>query len=96
MSQHSERAKLAGIGMSLQASAVAGAAADTNIAVTGIKLGDIIVAAFELQPPTAGSGNAVKSTLTSEIKLLSDGDIQCDTTNTTGNQILLLWIAVGR
>lgn len=86
-------AKLAGFGAQLNIAFAAGAAADTNITITGIKPGDEVVGAFEIQPPTAASGNAIKTNLTAEIKITANDTIQCDTTATTGNQVLIFWVS---
>jgi hypothetical protein len=64
-----------------------GAAANTNIAVTDIKVGDYLLSVIEVP----ASGAMVDRTSTSSIT--SDGNIQC-TAATTGNQVLVFWWAV--
>lgn len=68
-----------------------GAAINTNIAITGIKTTATIIGAVEIQPPTAGSGNTMKTNLKAEISVTSAGNVQCTTTNTTGNQVLVIY-----
>jgi hypothetical protein len=77
--------------MRLKLSVVAGAAINTNMAVTGIAVEDQILAAWAVQPPTATSGNTFATDLFAEINITSAGNVQCTTTNTTGNQVLVLW-----
>lgn len=75
----------------LKITVVAGAAADTNIAISGIKTEDTLLAVLEIQPPTAASGDTIKGDRTSEASITSDGNIQLTTTDTTGNQLLVVW-----
>lgn len=70
----------------------AGAAANNDITITGIATKDKIIAALEIQPPTASSGDTVKSDLTSEISITAANTVQCSTTDTTGNQVLVFWV----
>jgi hypothetical protein len=76
----------------------AGAAAGSDITITGIALGDEIIAALEIQPPTAGSGNTIKTDLyadtTYPITITAANKVQVTTggTNTTGNQVLVFWV----
>ena len=70
----------------LKASAAAGAAVDTNIAVTGIALDDTLVAVIEID--IAGDAVAIR---TAEAAITSAGNIQLDTTNTTASHLLILW-----
>lgn len=69
---------------------VAGANANTNITVTGIKLGDTIVSVFEFQPPTAGSGNTIAADRTSTTSITAANTIQC-TQSTASNQLQITW-----
>lgn len=64
---------------------VAGAGANTNIAVSGAKVGrDQLVSVLEI--PTSAS--IVDRTAATSIT--SDGNIQC-TSSTSGNQVLVVW-----
>jgi len=63
---------------------VAGAAADTNIAITGILTTDTIVSCIEVTVTTAALVDR-----TAECVILSDGNIQL-TTNSTANDFLLV------
>jgi len=63
-----------------------GAAANTNIAVTGIKTTDKIVFCLEL---ATTSNDPTDRTANTEIT--SDGNIQCSDA-TTSDKLLLLWI----
>lgn len=92
------RALFAGSGMTIKSGFGVGAAADTNIAITGIKLGDVIVAAFELtpHPAVAGLADVLKTNLLSDIAVTSNGNVQCDTLATTNNQVLVFWLAFDR
>lgn len=69
---------------------VTGAAADTNIAVTGISTTDKIVYAFRFDRTSAGATLLVDD-LTSEVVILSAGNIQLTDTVTTGDQLWLCW-----
>jgi len=68
---------------------VAGAAADTNITVTGISPYDVVVAAFSLATGAA-SGSGVDD-LVDELKITAEDTIQFDTTATTGLEVLLIF-----
>lgn len=72
----------------LQFNLLAGAAADTNIAVTGIKTGDQILFACVF---TTAAAIATAADLSSEVVILTDGNIQLTDTSTANNQILLIW-----
>lgn len=64
-----------------------GDTADTDIAVTGIEVGDRIISAVH---NTAGTLVDV----TAEVVILSDGNVQLTDTDTTGDDLLLLWVDV--
>lgn len=72
-------------------SVVNGAAANTNIAISGISLHDRLIEVVEYQPPTAGSGSTIVGDRTAEASITSAGNIQLSTTDTTGNQLLVRW-----
>jgi hypothetical protein len=86
-----DRAMWTGIGMAIKATYGAGAAAAASITITGIKLGDEIIAAFEVQPPTAGSGNFFKTNLLAECSIYAADTVRNTSTNTTGNQVFVIW-----
>ena len=66
---------------------VAGAGANTNIAVAGIKRKDALVAAIEVP------ASAALVDRTSATSITSDGNIQC-TAATTGNQLLVSYVSL--
>jgi hypothetical protein len=70
----------------------AGAAVAADITITGIALADTILCAFEIQPPTAATGNTFKTDLFSEITITAANTVRCSTTNTTGNQVFVIWM----
>ena len=72
----------------LQIVLLAGAAADTNIAVTGIKTTDHIIFCGVLATAAA---IATLADITSEVAILTDGNIQLSDTDTTNNQLWLWW-----
>jgi hypothetical protein len=66
-------------------SLVAGAAANTNIAIAGIKRSDLLLAVIELPASAAATDRSSTASIT------SDGNIQ-STAVTTGNQLLVHWL----
>lgn len=84
------RARLTGQGLDLRVGVAAGAAANTAIALAGIRPGDVLVAVLELQPPTATSGNAIVANRTAQTTIPTADTIQL-AVPTTGNQLLVLW-----
>jgi hypothetical protein len=73
----------------LKYNVLAGAAANTNIAVAGIVPTDKIIFCIQI---VATSANVVD--LTSEVVILSNGNIQLTTTVSTGNKLILCWYDV--
>lgn len=67
-----------------QSAFVSGAAVDTNIAVSGITTAQEIVSVTRFN-------SGVPSDVTSEASITSNGNIQLDTTNTTGNTLKVVW-----
>lgn len=65
----------------------AGTTSSTNIAVAGITLEDTIESVVEIDI----AGDAVVDR-TSEASITSDGNIQLDTTDTTGSHLLIEWM----
>ena len=75
-------------GLDLRVALLAGAGANTNMAVAGIKRSDVILSAIELPASAAATDR------TSVVSITSDGNVQ-STAALTGNQLLLIW-AKGR
>lgn len=80
-----------------QVSLVNGTTAATNIAVTGIKTGDVLTAVIELviaaDTGTSATGNKVTSAVKlADVSITSNGNIQSSGTNTSGNQLLVFWV----
>ena len=77
---------------------VNGAAAATNIAVTGIATSDKIVSAVKLDFTLAeGAPNTrtwEASDLTSEASITSAGNIQLSTTDTSNEVLLVFWLDI--
>lgn len=69
----------------LQVSVVAGAAINTNIAVTGIKRGDGLIAVLR------EAAGVLTSDLVAQTNITSDGNIQLTTQTTAGEKLLVLW-----
>ena len=82
----------------LKFTVVNGAAAATNIAVTGIATTDKIVSVvkldFTLAEGTPNTRTWKASDLTSEASITSAGNIQLSTTNTTGEVLLVFWLDI--
>lgn len=80
----------------LKATVVDGAAAATNIAITGIKTDDKLVAVmkldFTLAEGTPNTRDWTQADLTSEASITSDGNIQLSTTATTGAILLVFYL----
>lgn len=88
------RAALVGGGVELKSALVAGAAADTDIAVAGWswKKDPRVIAILEIE--ATGTWNLAPADLQSEIQrgaATPDGSIQIATTVTTGEKLLILW-----
>lgn len=69
----------------LQFELVAGAAADTDIAITGIKTTDELKAVFE-----SAAASALFTDRTATSSITSDGNIQC-TDATDGDLLIVIW-----
>lgn len=69
---------------------LAGAATDTDIAVTGIAVDDTILSCMMVEPDD-GTDSTMLTDVTSETNITSAGNIQLDTTTTTGKQLLLIY-----
>jgi|SaaInlStandDraft_3_1057020.scaffolds.fasta_scaffold00483_3 hypothetical protein len=65
---------------------VAGAGADTNMAVTGILTTDKLWSVIEIATTTG-----IPTDRTSTTSITSDGNIQCSVA-TTGDKLIVLWI----
>lgn len=77
----------------LKVNVAAGAAINTNIAITGIATTDKLVAVLQVEPDNGATGTMLTSR-TSETSITSAGNIQLTTTNTTGKQLLVLWLDI--
>jgi hypothetical protein len=71
----------------LQINLAAGVAADTDIAVAGIKLTSTLIAVFEFSTP--GTNMAIGNQ-TANCSITSDGNIQCSA-STTGDYVQVFW-----
>jgi hypothetical protein len=87
------RSLLTGKGLELKFAAVAGAAANTDITVSGLKTVDKIAAVLELQPPTATSGAAIVADRAAATTIRTDNTIRINA-DTSGNQLLVVWWSV--
>ncbi len=74
--------------IALKCTLVAGAAANADIAVTGIAVEDTIIGVIHLEGTATYAAPADRL---SEASITSAGNIQLTTTNTTGDFLLLLW-----
>ena len=72
---------------------VNGTTATTNIAVTGIATGDRLVAVVGFDPDHATPASQVQN-FTGEASITSSGNIQLSTTDTTGFDLLVIWLDV--
>jgi hypothetical protein len=69
-----------------------GAAAGNDITITGIKVGDHIVAAYHMPGLDASAGKIPKANLTDECTITADDTVQCSSTDTNGtNEQLWVW-----
>jgi hypothetical protein len=66
----------------------AGATAGSNITITGIAVGDEIIAAFH----EAATSGIITTDLLAEISITAANTVQCATTNTTGGVVLVFWV----
>jgi hypothetical protein len=71
--------------LDLQFTVVNGAAANANIAVTGIKRGDGLLAVLR------EAAGVLTSDLVAQANITSDGNIQLTTQVTTGEKLLVIW-----
>ena len=82
----------------LKFTVVDGAAANTNIGVSGIATSDKVVSVvkldFTLTEGTPNTRTWEASDLTSEASITSAGNIQLSTTNTTGEVLLVFWLDI--
>jgi len=74
----------------LKVNVLAGAAVDTNIAVTGIATTDTILTCLQVEPDD-GTASTMLTDRTAETTVTSAGNIQLGTTDTTGKQLLFVW-----
>lgn len=76
--------------LGLKVTVVAGAAADTNIAIAGLATSDTLLAVLEVFPPYSAAQFTLYNRLL-ETKITSAGNIQLNDTDSTGNQLLVIW-----
>jgi hypothetical protein len=80
----------------VQVAVVAGAAATTNIPITGIKTTDKLVAVVQLDVAvdtgTSATGNKVQDVATVAATITSTGNIQLTSVNATGDKLLVVWV----
>jgi len=69
----------------------AGAAANANITITGIKTTDEIIFAFHF----AATSAILTTDLLAEISITADDTVQNSTTDTTGGVVLVAWVPKG-
>ena len=81
---HKLRSRRMGRGTDLKWAVVSGAAANTNIAISGLRLDAQILAVIMV---AAG----VPSDVGSEVVIASAGNIQLTTTNSTGNKLMVMY-----
>ena len=74
----------------LNVDVVAGAAADTNIAISGISTEDRLLGVVRLEDGGATAGNFGMDTPT-DARITSNGNIQFDTTVTTDDALIVFW-----
>jgi hypothetical protein len=74
----------------LRTASAAGAAAATNIAITGIKTSDALAGVFLLNRDATAANINIGSVL-SEASITSDGNIQLSTSTSTGDTLLVFW-----
>jgi hypothetical protein len=81
---------LAAVGR-LRIDLVAGAAADTNIAIAGLTRGATILSILRFDIDTGAVRDVTD--LKAEARILTNGNLQIDTTVTTGDKLLVVWVA---
>ena len=77
----------------LSISVVNGAAADTNIAVTGLGADDLVKSILYF--PISGGNVTSVSDLTAELQAQTAGNIQISTTVTTDGTLVIVWFNKG-
>lgn len=89
------RSRTTGRGLDLRVGFATGVAANTNMTITGIKKGDIIVSMLNLAAPAEASGGAVFADVTSTAKITAANTVQntSATNGATSRQILVIWIS---
>lgn len=74
----------------LKQQVVAGTTANTNIALAGATVAKTtIVGVIEHDPDKGGAGVSGLNDRTSEAAITSDGNLQLDTTDTTGHELIV-------
>ena len=77
----------------LKFAVVAGAATTTDITITGLQTTDVLLACFEVQPPTAGTLGALiaERVGAGTVAITADATIRVNTTTSLGNQLFVVW-----
>lgn len=76
-----------------QVDLVNGTTAATNIAVSGIKTTDKLMAVIGFDPDNATPASQVQN-FSSEASITSDGNIQLSTSNSTGFDLMVMWLDI--
>lgn len=84
------RDALGGSGIEFKVKVVAGAAINTNIAISGIRKDAELLAVLQVEPDNGVTGTMLTDRA-SEASVTSAGNIQLTTTNTTGKQLLVVY-----
>lgn len=92
--QRDNRARILGSGFQIKVAYADGAAADTDITITGIKPGDSIISALHLNS-NATAGKMLLHDLTTECRIKAADTIQFTDTSTAGanEQVLIFYIS---
>ena len=86
-------ARLAGMGLNVGFGFAAGDLALTDITIAGLKTRDQIVLALDIRPVDAIAGAALKTNLNSDISITAANTVQMATVDTTGDQVLVIWVS---
>jgi len=85
------RSRFTGRGFTLARGFCAGAGPNVNMTLTGIKLGDKIVAVFELTGDTSTSGDTIAADRTSVAVIVSANTIKLTNQTSAGRQLDVLY-----
>lgn len=87
------RARVAGRGVDIKVGFALGAAANTNITITGIKPGDQIISMLNLRDTAEAQEGLIFADVTSTAKITAANTVQntSATNGTAKRQILVIW-----